>query len=185
MTEDRAGGLPGEAVSRALARFAEGDRAAFDEVFSLVWPVVQRFCREALKHADDGDDAAQVALEKVCFQASDYDADRPALPWVLAIAAWQCMTVRKQRQRRPSEPLAAAEGVASPGETPEQLLTDQELFATVESTLGQLSAADREVLRHAYFDELRLLGPADPAARKRKERALKRLKNLWRSLYDD
>ncbi len=175
---------PADALSLALARLATGDRRAFDEVFSLAWPTVHRFCKRALGDGDEADDASQVALETVFREASDYDARRPALPWVLAIASWECASARRRAARRPHVTLDTASAVTGP-ETPEQLLSEARLLATLDDTLAQLPPSDREALRAAFSDELHQRGPLDPAARKRKQRALGRLQALWRSLHGD
>ena len=175
---------PADAVSRALARLAAGDRTAFDAVFGTVWPPVRGLCMKMLGNESDAEDAAQAALQKVFFQASDYDSTRPALPWILAIASWECATVKKRRLRRAEGSLdSVGEGAST--QTPEQLVSEADLKASLESALGQLSEGDRAVLQAAFFEEVQRTSPAAPSERKRKERALKRLRDLWRTLHGD
>src|SRR5438477_4785577 len=83
-----------------LVQLADGDRAAFTEVFRLLWPPVLRLCATLLKNDADAADAAQQALEKVLTRCGDFDRSRPALPWALAIAAWECRTFARKRMRR-------------------------------------------------------------------------------------
>lgn len=168
-----------------MARLARGERDAFDQIFALAWPTVRQLCVRALGEGPDADDAAQLALEKSFFEASDYDPSRPALPWLLAIASWECATVLKRRGRRPSEPLHAEVGAPADPADPETLLTRAELTASLEQALGRLSESDREALSSAYFAEVKRASPMAPAERKRKERALTRLRALWRTLHGD
>ncbi|HEX6275868.1 MAG TPA: sigma factor, partial [Polyangiaceae bacterium] len=83
-----------------MARLAEGDRSAFSPVFTRLWPRTLRFCQSLLKSEADASDAAQEAMQKIFERAGDYDASRPAVPWALAIAAWECRTLQRKRQRR-------------------------------------------------------------------------------------
>ena len=89
-------------LRRLMQRLADGDRGAFSPAFALLWPRLRAF---AVRYAGpaDGDDAAQSALLRVFSRASEYDADRDALAWALGIAAWECRTLRRQRQRRHEE----------------------------------------------------------------------------------
>jgi DNA-directed RNA polymerase specialized sigma24 family protein len=83
-----------------MARLAEGDRSAFSPVFERLWPPALRLCANMLKNDADAADAAQHAMEKILVRASDYDPSRPALPWALAIASWECRTILRRRFRR-------------------------------------------------------------------------------------
>jgi RNA polymerase sigma-70 factor (ECF subfamily) len=83
-----------------IARLAEGDRSAFTPAFRLLWPRMRDLCRSLLKNEADAADAAQQALEKVLTRSAEYDRSRPALPWALAIAAWECRTLLRKRSRR-------------------------------------------------------------------------------------
>src|SRR6478735_7020230 len=89
-----------EPLDALMARLATGDRSVFAQVFDLLWPKVHRFCLGILKHDADASDAAQEAMQKILERASDYDRNRPALPWALTIAAWECKTLQRQRGRR-------------------------------------------------------------------------------------
>ena len=51
-------------------------------------------CKSLLKNEADAADAAQEAMQKVFTRAHQYDPTRHALPWALAIAAWECRTVQ-------------------------------------------------------------------------------------------
>lgn len=169
----------------AMARLADGDRGAFAAVFGALRPVLESFCRRSLGSNADADDAAQEALEKVFSRASQYDRTRPAIAWALAIAAWECRTVKRQHQRSRVRALAADDHeFASEGPTPEDIAVHHELDAAVMAALEGLSASDRATLRAAFFEMVEDgLHVADATLRKRKERAIARLRDVWRQLY--
>jgi RNA polymerase sigma factor (sigma-70 family) len=173
-------------LDAAMARLADGDRGAFAAVFAAVRPHVGRLCERMLGRGADADDAAQQALEKVFARASTFRKGHSALPWALAIAAWECRTIvrRRQRARASGDEGLAAAACPSPG--PHEALLARELEACVRAALGQLSEQDRATLS-ATFDPYVLGGEAAGGAtfRKRRERALERLRILWRRIDGD
>ena len=161
-----------------LVQLAEGNRAAFTQVFQLLWPAMFRLCRSMLKNEADAADAAQQALEKVLTRCGEYDRKRAALPWALAIAAWECRTLARKRARRRELPHEQAPELASGSE--EELARQQLLAAAVEA-LGELSFEDREALVATFWEEAASVTGA--TLRKRRERALKRLRDTFKRLY--
>jgi RNA polymerase sigma-70 factor, ECF subfamily len=161
-----------------VARLADGDRAAFTPVFQILWQPVLRLCSSLLKNDADAADAAQQALEKVLTRSGDYDRKRPAMPWALAIAAWECRTFARKRTRRREIP---DEQVPDAGSGSEEELAQRELTRAAVDALGELSPQDREVLVATFWEEA--TNVAGATLRKRRERALKRLRDTFKRLY--
>lgn len=170
---------PNTQLDADMARLADGDRAAFTPVFRALRPLLVAFCERALGAGADPDDATQLALEKIFERASEYDPSRPALAWALAIASWECATIRRRRQRSGTESGVDQDKVPSSARTPEEETLAKELDRTLRETILELSRADREALDAAFLKDT-VEGPTTPAFRKQKERALSRLRNLWR-----
>jgi RNA polymerase sigma-70 factor (ECF subfamily) len=174
MTDDQTPSL-----DQLVARLAEGDRTAFTAVFRALWTPTLRLCSGMLKNDADAADAAQQAMQKVLERASDYDPRRPALPWALAIAAWECRTILRKRSRRKEVSDEGAPEPASddlPAELEQRLLVQNALVA-----VGELSESDRETLVATFWNQVGDGGGA--TLRKRRERALKRLRDAFRRLY--
>jgi RNA polymerase sigma-70 factor (ECF subfamily) len=159
---------------------ADGDRSAFDLVWSQAAPKVRNLCARLLGAGPDADDAAQAALIKVFERIAEYDTARPALPWILGVAAWECRTQRKRRAR--SREFAGEPGVEAPTGTvgPEQRLIDADLERALFEVMGGLRPEDREVLE-ACLDEMR---PEGATFRKRVQRAIARLRLAWGERHD-
>ena len=161
-----------------LARLADGDRAAFPPAFTLLWPVTRDFARSFLRDEAGAEDAAQQALVRVFLRASEFDATRPALPWVLGVVANECRTLRRRAQRRGEGPLADADAHPHPGASPEEGVARRDLERAAFHALDGLPAADVEaILAHIGEGARPDLPPA--TFRKRLERALKRLRRAW------
>lgn len=169
---------PKAPLETLLAQLADGDRAAFTPVFRILWQPVLRLCGSLLKNDADAADAAQQALEKVLTRSADYDRTRPALPWALAIAAWECRTFARKRTRRREIPEDRAPEI---GTGSEEELAQRELMQAAVDALGELSAQDREALVATFWEEASNVTGA--TLRKRRERALKRLRDTFKRLY--
>lgn len=167
-------------VDALMARLADGDRAAFTPVFQRLWPSVLRLCTSILKNDADAADAAQQAMEKIFVRASDYDARRAATPWALAIASWECRTIMRKRSRRREAPQEML-GEAAVGTDLEEDFVQRQLVLAAVDALGSLSETDRETLVSTFWEEAASAG--GPRLRKRRERALARLRDACKRLY--
>jgi RNA polymerase sigma-70 factor (ECF subfamily) len=167
-----------------MALLADGDRSTIEPLFRALWPVVHSYCQRALGRCADADDAAQQAMVKVFAEAGRYDRTRRALPWVIAIAVWECRSVRRRRQRARTISLDAAEEAHSPAISPEEVVIERDLLDGALAAFEQLSASDRDVLRLAFEQEIEApLSVSGATLRKRRQRALFRLRDAWRKLY--
>jgi RNA polymerase sigma-70 factor, ECF subfamily len=161
-----------------MGRLADGDRAVFARVFELLWGPIFRLCHTLLHNDADAADAAQEAMQKILERASDYDKGRSAMPWAMAIAGWECRTVSTKRGRRREVEHAGHE---QSGEHPEDEVVQRELAAAAVSALGELSESDRAILIATYWEESATVSGA--TIRKRRERALDRLRKTFRRIY--
>ncbi len=168
-----------EAANEALRQLQVGDRAAAKVAFDLLWPVMLSFSQTALKDAGKAQDVAQEALMKLFEQVQDFRPGADAFAWALEITTWQCKSElrRTWRAGQRDQPEASASAPAQP----DSMYEREELRAALTQTVARLSEPDRElvdaILQETYPAQ------ADAAQRKRKERALGRLRALWRSLY--
>lgn len=161
-----------------MAQLAAGERAVFASVFDALWKPIHRMCSSLLESEADASDAAQETMHKIFERASDYDPARPALPWAMAIAGWECRTLVRKRTRR-RETTAPVEERGSAHHESE--IVQRDLVAAAVTALGELSEADRETLLATFWDEAASVSGA--TLRKRRERALERLRQTYWRLY--
>lgn len=160
-------------LDRLMKALASGDRSAFTPVFRALWDPTLKLCQRLV--GDDGADVAQTALLHILERAHEYDWRRPALPWALGIAAWECRTLRKKHARR-RETAEQPEEEAVPADQEQRVLINAAMEA-----MGTLSEADQRTLVETYWD---IASPVTGATlRKRRERALTRLRDAFRRLY--
>jgi RNA polymerase sigma-70 factor (ECF subfamily) len=166
-------------LNALMARLADGDRSAFTPVFRTLWPPTLRLYLSMVKNEADAHDAAQQSLEKILSRASDYDPARPALPWALAIAAWECRTILRKRTRRRELPEDSADEPMT--QAAEEDLLSRNLTRAALDAMGQLSESDKETLVATFWGESASASGA--TLRKRRERALDRLREAFRRIY--
>lgn len=163
-----------------LIRLADGDRSAFDPVFSACQPKVLALTRRLMAGDPECEDVAQQALLRVFERASEFDASLgKALPWVLGIAAWEVRSWRTRRRRRGHSTLDP-EHPAGPGPTVEATVAQAELLAHLEGIMDTLDSADQATLLAAAGLAPRPEGVAPATFRKRVQRAMGRLRMAWR-----
>jgi RNA polymerase sigma factor (sigma-70 family) len=171
-------------LDQQMARVADGDRTLIQPLFRALWPFVHGYCERALGGGADADDAAQEAMAKVFVEVVRYDKTRRAVPWAIAIAVWECRTVRRRRHRARTVPLDAAANSSAPERTPEEAIIVRDLLDAAGIAFDQLSPVDREVLRLTFEQDIEAhTGASGPTLRKRRERAIGRLRETWRRLY--
>jgi RNA polymerase sigma-70 factor (ECF subfamily) len=161
-----------------MARLADGDRSAFTPVFRRLWAPTLRMCMSMLKNEADAKDAAQQSMEKILARASSYDASRPAMPWALAIAAWECRTVRQAHRRRRETPEDLVKEPRTSGAEDE--IARRDLVQAAVDALGHLSDSDKETLMATFWEES---GSTGATFRKRRERAVQRLRDAFKRIY--
>jgi RNA polymerase sigma-70 factor (ECF subfamily) len=140
-----------------LRKLADRDRSAFPPVFNALWPVLRTFVARQLP-PPDSEDVVQEALLKVFARASEFDPDRDALTWALAITVFEIRTARNRVARRKEELGEPASTMVDPA-SPEQLVVRRDLEAAALEALGTLRPSDVETL------DLVLSGKSPPVSR--------------------
>lgn len=170
------------AISDALTRLADGDRSAFAVLMAELWPVVLAFVKRTVREAADAEDVAQEVFVKIASRIADYDRSRDGLTWVYAIAAFEVRTYLRRLQRcREAPPLADDAEPADPALSPLDLVIDEEISRMLAGALGELSDADRELL--GIGERRSVAALTGTTIRKRRQRALGRLRTVWSKLY--
>lgn len=167
-------------VNALMIRLADGDRSVFDEVYAALWLVITAFCGKMLAGAD-AEDATQQALLKIFSRASTFDRTGDAFTWAVTIASWEVRTIQKQVSRARTTSLGSQEP-ADPAESVETILSREQLVAAARQVLGTLSEMDQQTLVASFNDENPTSIPG-ATFRKRRERALARLREAWRRVY--
>ena len=170
-------------INEALVRLADGDRSSLTVLMDELWPVLLAFSGRLIGERADAEDVAQETLIKVAARIADYDRQRDGLTWVYAMAAYEIRTWRRKRYRRRELPSSEnVEELIAPTPSTEDTYMEEQLRQALADALGTLSEGDREALgvveRTPHSGEI-----SDTAIRKRRQRAVTKLRSLWSHLY--
>lgn len=166
-------------IHAAMVRFADGDRAAFRDVFDALWPVLMSFSNRTLANGADAEDSAQRALLKVFDRIADMDRARDGVAWAITIAAYEVMTVRRRHTRRKEESAEVLVAIADAAPSPAEHVIREDLRGAVREAIGELPARDQAALAEV-LDDIATPGETE---RKRRFRAIERLRALWRKIH--
>jgi RNA polymerase sigma-70 factor, ECF subfamily len=168
-------------IQHALLRLADGDRTAMPGLVEELWPVLLSYAERGLRDPQGAEDVAQEVLFRISSRISELDRARDPLSWAFGIATFEIMTQRKRRNRRREtlvgEPVTDSEDSV---QSAEDAVIQAEVQAALTEAVGQLSPDD---FAHLGLLEATRVGPATPAMRKRRQRALDRLRTIWRNIY--
>ncbi len=164
-----------------MVRLANGDRRALRPVFDALHPLVLGWCRRMLRNDADAEDATQLALEKLFFQVSAFDARGDALGWALAVATAECRTLARKRTRRRETSDAPLADLAVDGEA-ERSVAREELRGALGEVLETMKPEDLQTLL-AWMEVKPRPEVPGSTFRKRLERAVHRLRGAWRARY--
>lgn len=163
-----------------MVQFADGDRSAFQPLFDALWPILLSFASRTLQPLADAEDAAQQAMLKIFSRIADFDRARDGVSWALGIAGYEVMTLRKRRARRREAGQPSLDRLQQEGAGVEEVAITDQLRQAVLDLVGELAAPDRAALAYALTGEP---APADETSRKRRFRALERLRAAWRRAH--
>ena len=165
---------PPDSDEQLLGRLRSGDR----EVFG---PLVRRFERELFGYlrrylGDDdlADDVFQNTFVQVFLKIQQYEPNRPAKPWLYAIATNQAIDALRRKNRRADqradgavapddegEPRPLFELIAAPDAGPPDHADRAEQRELVRAAVDRLPNLLREVVLLAYFQGLKYKEVAD------------------------
>jgi RNA polymerase sigma-70 factor (ECF subfamily) len=188
----------------ALISRARTDSAAFAEIYALYVDRVFQFCYGHSRSREDAQDLTAETFTRALralqrppdLQGGYEERGVPFSAFLLRIAARLAINMMERAERKGALSLdhgGEGEDDGAPlGElladerqrTPEQIVEDWERAAQLNAALAQLPSEHRQVLQLAIFEDLswaviaRQLGCSEAAAKKRRERALARLRLL-------
>ena len=148
-----------EQLAALLARTAEGDERAFQELYAATSAQLYALLLRILRNPEQARDALQDAYVRVWQKADTYAPDRGAtLTWLLSIARYRALDVLRRKRPEvamPEEPdmmatLLEDEQALSPLEENE---TQQSLDA-IQECLTTLPAQQRDSVLLAYYEGL-------------------------------
>jgi RNA polymerase sigma-70 factor (ECF subfamily) len=148
-----------------LARFAEGDEAAFREIVNRYKNGLYAFLRQFLSHQDMVEDTFQETFLQLFNSRDSFDTSRPLRPWLFTIAANKAKDALRKRQRTAAIPIGTIADaqemsfddvlntLTSDSTMPDEELQKSETASLVGKIITDMPENLREILILAYFDK--------------------------------
>jgi RNA polymerase sigma-70 factor (ECF subfamily) len=147
-----------------LARYGQGDEAAFREIVSRYKNSLYMFLKHFLTQQDLIDDVFQETFLQLFTSRESFDTSRPLRPWLFTIAANKAKDALRKRQRTAATPIGTLaepdemsfndvlNALTSDATRPYEELQKNETASQVRQVIGDMPENLREILIVAYFN---------------------------------
>ena len=133
-----------------MRRWAEGDRAAFEEIVRQWERPIARFLARLCGDAEEASDLTQEVFLRVYLRRAGYRDEGHFRTWLYQIALNLARDMARRKARKPVIPLRTEHD--SPGSM--ELDDGSERAASVAAALAELPVAQREVVVLRHYEDL-------------------------------
>jgi RNA polymerase sigma-70 factor, ECF subfamily len=175
------------ALNALMERYAEGDDAAFETLYTLLAPRVQRFLLRLTNHSGAAEELAQEAFLRMHRARASFYRGSAALPWVYTVTRNVFLDHERKRKVHRGVILDEARALSEPQEasfSPDQVLESRKQLDRVREALGQMPTSQREAFILVRFegmsisDAAEILGTTEASVKARAFRAYEALRHL-------
>lgn len=176
-------------ADEAMARYADGDAAAFARVYDELAPRLRGFLRRRCADAERAEDVLQSTFLAMHRARGRFVPGAPVLPWCFAIARRLAIDDARRALRRPEASEAEAEAAPAGDPRPDaaEALQARRLAADLAAELDALPVTQREAFELVRLDGFTLeeaamaVGTSAASMKARSHRAQETLRaRLWR-----
>ena len=139
--------------SKLISDGLQGDRNAFEILFSRYRPILYRLAQRILRNHEESEDAVQNCSLVAFRKMESFKYEGAFRSWVARILVNEAITILRKRKRTysslrsiPQERAEAGDWLPDPGPNPEQILSQKQSASALMRKLSQLSSGQREVL---------------------------------------
>ena len=139
--------------SKLISDGLQGDRNAFETLFSRYRPILYRLAQRILRNHEESEDAVQNCSLVAFRKMESFKYEGAFRSWLARILVNETITILRKRKRTyssecsiPQERGEAADLLPDPGPNPEQLRSRKQSASALMRKLSQLSSGQRAVL---------------------------------------
>lgn len=148
----RVGSVGATADGALVAAIAAGNRSAMRTLYNRHRVRVFRFVIRLVDDAASAEDIVSEAFVEVWRQADRFEGRSSVSTWIMSIARFKALSVRRRRQEIEFDQ-KIAETVVDQSGTPEQILLEADRRAQLRACLTQLSPDHREIIDLVYYHD--------------------------------
>jgi RNA polymerase sigma-70 factor (ECF subfamily) len=146
-------GLVGATTDETLiAAIAADDQRAMRTLYNRHRVRVFRFAIRLVGDAASAEDVVSEAFLEVWRQADRFERRSSVSTWIMSIARFKALSVRRRRQEVDLDE-KLAETIADQSSTPEQAVLEMDRSAQLRACLTQLSPDHREIVDLVYYHD--------------------------------
>ncbi|AIQ46060.1 DNA-directed RNA polymerase subunit sigma [Paenibacillus sp. FSL R7-0273] len=171
-----------DSIEEKIRRIQAGEGSLFSDVIRLYQQQIYLYCFRLLNSRVEAEDAVQDILIKAYQNIGQYKPQAGFVSWLYTIAYHHCLNqLRRQKFQLQLRKLLRQEVKVS---SAEQVVENSLFSEPVSTSLGKLSAEDRNLLILRIYEEKsfaeigEILGVSTATARKRYERTRTKLKKV-------
>ena len=135
--------------SKLISDGLQGDRNAFEILFSRYRPILYRLAQRILRNHEESEDAVQNCSLAAFRKMESFKYEGAFRGWLARILVNEAITILRKRKRAysseyltPAEPAVAA-WLPDPGPNPEQILSQKQSAKALMGKLSQLTSQQR------------------------------------------
>jgi RNA polymerase sigma-70 factor (ECF subfamily) len=139
--------------SKLVSDGLQGDRDAFEILFSRYRPILYRLAQRILCTHEESEDAVQNCSLAAFRKLKSFRYEGAFRSWLARILVNEAITILRKRKRAYSseravlpEPAEPADSLPDPGPNPEQILSQKQSASALMRKLSQLSSGQRAAL---------------------------------------
>jgi RNA polymerase sigma-70 factor, ECF subfamily len=137
--------------SKLISDGLQGDRDAFEILFSRYRPILYRLAQRILRNHEESEDAVQNCSLVAFRKMESFRYEGAFRSWLARILVNEAITILRKRTyssecSSPQEQGEAADLLPDPGPNPEQLLSQKQSASALMRKVSQLSSGQRAVL---------------------------------------
>jgi len=144
-------------LKRSASLAAQGDRAAWAELYQQLAPRVYGLCRRLLRQREAAEDATSEVFLRAQRNLRSYDLGLPFAPWLFGIASHYCLDQLRRRraeQRLFEAPDRRVEAAADEMDSPLRSLLLTHEREVLRATIAALPERERVLLTLRYDAEM-------------------------------
>ncbi|HEY7771875.1 MAG TPA: sigma-70 family RNA polymerase sigma factor [Marinagarivorans sp.] len=141
---------------RLLSNTAQGDHAAFSQLYALTSARLFAVSLQILGRRDLAEDALQDAFVKIWHNAGEYQRSKgEVLAWMISIVRYRAIDIlRSAKSRKESSDEATPESVSDDDSPDEALALDREKTVIDDCMNSHLDKQQQQIIELAYFKGL-------------------------------
>ena len=135
-----------------ISAIAAGDQRAMRTLYNRHNVRIFRFACRLVGDASSAEDVISEAFIEVWRQADRFEGRSTALTWIMSIARFKALSVRRRRQEVELDE-KTAETAADQSSTPEEAVLEMDRSAQLRACLMQISPEHREIIDLVYYHD--------------------------------